>query len=60
MEWLLLLILQIVVSTDSLMQVTLKKSLAQVIQAQISCRKEFEEARSELNRPIRSTIRFSG
>ena len=47
MEWLLPLILQIVVLTDSLMQVTLNKSLAQFIQEQISCRKEFDEARSE-------------
>jgi len=29
------------------MQVTLNKSLAQVIQEQISCRKEFDEARQE-------------
>ena len=35
MEWLLPLILQIVIPTDSLMQVTLNKSLAQVIQEQI-------------------------
>lgn len=47
MEWLLPLILQIVIPADSLMQVTLNKSLAQVIQEQISCRKEFDEARSE-------------
>ncbi len=47
MEWLLPLILQIVVPADSLMQVTLNKSLAQVIQEQISCRKEFDEARQE-------------
>ena len=47
MEWLLPLILQIVIPTDSLMQVTLNKSLAQVIQEQISCRKEFDEARTE-------------
>lgn len=47
MEWLLPLILQIVIPTDSLMQVTLNKALAQVIQEQISCRKEFDEARTE-------------
>ncbi|MBA5869807.1 MAG: hypothetical protein GDA68_07385 [Nitrospira sp. CR2.1] len=47
MEWLLPLILQIVIPADSLMQVTLNKSLAQVIQEQISCRKEFDEARQE-------------
>lgn len=47
MEWLLPLILQIVIPADSLMQVTLNKSLAQVIQEQISCRKEFIEARPE-------------
>lgn len=47
MEWLLPLILQIVIPVDSLMQVTLNKSLAQVIQEQISCRKEFKEARPE-------------
>ena len=47
MEWLLPLILQIVIPADSLMQVTLNKSLAQVIQEQISCRKEFDEARPE-------------
>jgi hypothetical protein len=45
MEWLLPLILQIVIPADSLMQVTLNKSLAQVIQEQISCRKEFDEAK---------------
>jgi hypothetical protein len=39
MEWLLPLILQIVVPADSLMQV-----MAQVIQEQINCRKEFQEA----------------
>ncbi len=38
MEWLLPLILQVVVPADSLMQVMLNKSLAQVIQEQISCR----------------------
>lgn len=47
MEWLLPLILQIVLPADSLMQVTLNKSLAQVIQEQISCRKEFDEARPD-------------
>ena len=47
MEWLLSLILQIVIPADSLMQVTLNKSLAQVIQEQISCRKEFNEAKQE-------------
>ncbi|CAE6753271.1 hypothetical protein [Nitrospira defluvii] len=47
MEWLLPLILQIVIPADSLMQVTLNKSLAQVIQEQISCRKEFNEAKKE-------------
>lgn len=47
MEWLLPLILQIVIPADSLMQVTLNKSLAQVIQEQISCRKEFDEAKLE-------------
>ena len=47
MEWLLPLILQIVIPVDSLMQVTLNKSLAQVIQEQISCRREFEEAKPE-------------
>ncbi|HNK15931.1 MAG TPA: hypothetical protein PLZ20_15280 [Nitrospira sp.] len=47
MEWLLPLILQIVIPADSLMQVTLNKSLAQVIQEQISCRREFEEAKPE-------------
>ena len=47
MEWLLPLILQIVIPADSLMQVTLNKSLAQVIQEQISCRKEFNEAKQE-------------
>lgn len=45
MEWLLPLILQFVIPADSLMQVTLNKSLAQVIQEQISCRKEFDEAK---------------
>jgi len=43
MEWLLPIILQFVIPADSLMQVTLNKSLAQVIQEQISCRKEFDE-----------------
>jgi len=47
MEWLLPLILQFVIPADSLMQLTLNKSLAQVIQEQISCRKEFNEARPE-------------
>ncbi|MCS6262868.1 MAG: hypothetical protein H8K11_03855 [Nitrospira sp.] len=47
MEWLLPLILQFVIPADSLMQVTLNKSLAQVIQEQISCRKEFDEAQQE-------------
>lgn len=47
MEWLLPLILQIVIPADSLMQVTLNKSLAQVIQEQVSCRTEFDQARSE-------------
>ncbi len=50
MESLLPLILQIVIPADSLMQVTMNKSLAQVIQEQISCRKEFDEARSEFER----------
>lgn len=50
MEWLLPLILQIVIPADSLMQVILNKSLAQVIQEQISCRKEFNEARPEFER----------
>ncbi len=45
MGWLLPLLLQIVTPADSLMQVTLNKSLAQVIQEQISCRREFDEAR---------------
>ena len=53
MEWLLPLILQIVVPADSLMQITLNKSLAQVIQEQISCRKEFDEARPEFERVTR-------
>jgi hypothetical protein len=39
--------LQVLVPADSLMQLTLNKSLAQVIQEQISCRKEFDEARPE-------------
>ncbi len=47
MEWLLPLILQIVIPADSLMQVILNKSLAQVIQEQISCRREFDEASYE-------------
>lgn len=47
MEWLLPLILQIVIPADSLLQVTLNKSLAQVIQEQISYRREFDEARPE-------------
>jgi hypothetical protein len=47
MEWVLPLILQFVIPADSLLQLTLNKSLAQVIQEQISCRKEFDEARSE-------------
>jgi len=47
MEWLLPLILQFVIPADSLMQVVLNKSLTQVIQEQISCRKEFDEARTE-------------
>ena len=47
MEWLLPLILQIVIPADSLMQVILNKSLAQVIQEKISCRKEFDEAGPE-------------
>ena len=47
MEWLLPLIWKIVIPADSLMQVTLNKSLAQVIQEQISCRKEFDEAKPE-------------
>ena len=53
MEWLLPLILQIVIPADSLMQVILNKSLAQVIQEQISCRKEFDEARPEFERVTR-------
>ncbi len=47
MEWLVLFMLQVLVPADSLMQLTLNKSLAQVIQEQISCRKEFDEARPE-------------
>lgn len=47
MEWLVLFMLQVLVPADSLMQLTLNKSLAQVIQEQISCRKEFNEARPE-------------
>ncbi len=47
MEWLVLFMLQVLVPADSLMQLTLNKSLAQVIQEQISCRKEFSEARQE-------------
>ena len=47
MEWLLPLILQIVIPADSVMQVVFNKSLAQVIQEQISCRKEFDEAMPE-------------
>lgn len=47
MEWLLPLILQIVISSDSAMQVVLNKSLAHVTQEQISCRKEFNEAKQE-------------
>ncbi len=47
MEWLVLFMLQVLVPTDALMQLTLNKSLAQVIQEQISCRKEFNEARPE-------------
>lgn len=47
MEWLLPLILQFVIPADSLMQVTLNKSLAQVIQEQLSYRKEFEQATPE-------------
>lgn len=47
MEWLVLLMLQVLVPADSLLQVTLNKSLAQVIQEQISCRKEFDEAKPE-------------
>lgn len=50
MEWLLPLILQIVIPADSLMQVILNKSLAQVIQEQVSCRKEFNEARWEFDK----------
>ena len=50
MEWLVLLMLQVLVPADALMQVTLNKSLAQVIQEQISCRKEFDEARPEFER----------
>lgn len=52
MEWLLPLILQIVIPADSLMQVTLNKSLAQVIQERISCRKEFDEAKQEFEQAI--------
>ncbi|MCC6965564.1 MAG: hypothetical protein IT391_04700 [Nitrospira sp.] len=47
MEWVVLFMLQVLVPADSLMQLTLNKSLAQVIQEQISCRKEFSEARQE-------------
>ena len=47
MEWVLPLILQFVIPADSLLQLTLNKSLAQVIQEQISCRREFDEARPE-------------
>ncbi len=47
MEWLVLLMLQVLVPADALMQITLNKSLAQVIQEQISCRKEFNEAGPE-------------
>lgn len=47
MEWLVLFMLQVLVPADALMQLTLSKSLAQVIQEQISCRKEFNEARPE-------------
>lgn len=47
MEWLVLFMLQVLVPADALMQLTLSKSLAQVIQEQISCRKEFSEARQE-------------
>jgi len=47
MEWLVLFMLQVLVPADSLMQLTLNKSLAQIIQEQISCRKEFDEARPE-------------
>ena len=53
MEWLVLLILQFVIPADSLLQLTLNKSLAQVIQEQISCRKEFDEARPEFERVTR-------
>ncbi len=52
MEWLLPLMLQIVIPADSLMQVTLNKSLAQVIQEQISCRKEFDDAKQEFEQAI--------
>lgn len=47
MEWLVLFMLQVLVPADALMQLTLNKSLAQVIQEQISCRKEFNEAMPE-------------
>ena len=47
MEWLVLFMLQVLVPADALMQLTLNKSLAQVIQEQVSCRKEFNEARPE-------------
>lgn len=47
MEWLVLFMLQVLVPADALMQLTLSKSLAQVIQEQVSCRKEFNEARPE-------------
>ncbi|MGB4997329.1 MAG: hypothetical protein WBO50_19380 [Nitrospira sp.] len=53
MEWLVLLMLQVLVPADALMQVTLNKSLAQVIQEQISCRKEFDEARPDFERVTR-------
>ena len=38
MEWLVLLMLQVLVPAEALMQLTLSKSLAQVIQEQMSCR----------------------
>ena len=59
MEWLLPLILQTVVPADQLMEVTLNKSLAQVIQEQISYRKELTKHVRNSSRPMRSTIHSS-
>lgn len=52
MEWILALIIEIVVQGDALMQVTMNKSLKQVLQEQI-CRKEFEEARANFEEAAR-------